>query len=41
MSQRYLGAFDQVPKYRCDMAKAYGPACRELERQLRKKRGTL
>ena len=33
------GRFDQVPKYRCDMAKAYPLACRQLERDIRKKRG--
>ena len=31
------GTFDQVPKYRCDMAMAYAPACRKLEAELRAK----
>ena len=31
------GRFDEVPRYRCDMAKAYLPACQKLERELREK----
>ena len=32
------GKFDQVPRYRCQMAQAYAPACRQLEQEIRKKR---
>ena len=32
------GTFDEVPRYRCDMAQAYLPACRRLEQELREKR---
>ena len=33
------GTFDQVPHYRCQMAAAYPTACRQLEREIRTKRG--
>ena len=39
MTYTETGRFDQVPKYRCDMAKAYPLACRQLEQEIRKKRG--
>ena len=32
------GTFHQVPRYRCEMAMAYAPASRRLERELRAKR---
>ena len=32
------GTFDKVPKYRCDMAREYPLACRQLEKEIRAKR---
>ena len=32
------GNFHEVPRYRCDMARAYPLACRQLEQELREKR---
>ena len=39
MTYTETGRFDLVPQYRCDMAKAYPTACRQLEQDIRKKRG--
>ena len=37
MTYTETGVFDEVPRYRCQMAAAYPEACRRLEREIRRK----
>ena len=39
MSYTETGRYDGCPEYRCQMAKAYLPACRRVEREIREKLG--